>query len=209
MIKAIFWDIDGTLVNTENFHYSHVAKVCGEKGLILDPVETVGMCNFDVWQHSKVYNFFSSYEEWVDLISRGYDKEISPASIREGIPEVLEYFYEKGIRQIAVSNGNRFAVEVNLKNTDLLKFFEHTISCDDVSQAKPHPEPYLKALEYSKLNPEEAVAIEDTPIGLQSAKQAGVLAVAFPNPQTNFLNLDEADFTIQHPRDLISIVENS
>jgi beta-phosphoglucomutase-like phosphatase (HAD superfamily) len=208
MIKAIFWDIDGTLLNTENFHYSHVAKVCGEKGLILDQVETVGMSNYDLWEHSRIYNFFPSYEEWVNLISQGYDKEVSSVLIREGITEVLEYFYKKGIRQIAVSNGTRFAVDVNLKNTNLLQFFEHTISFDDVNQAKPHPEPYLKALQYSGLNHNQAIAIEDTPIGLQSAKEAGLLAVAFPNPQTNFLNLDQADLTINHPQDLISIVEN-
>lgn len=207
MIKAIFWDIDGTLINTESFHYSHVDGVCKEKGLTFDPVQTAGMSNADLWEHAKLYNFFPSYEEWLTLISKGYDQEISPSLVREGIHEVLEYFHKNGIRQIAVSNGTRFVVDVNLKDTNLLQFFEHTISCDDVNHAKPHPEPYLKALQYCNLNHKEVLAIEDTPIGLQAAQEAGLMAVAFPNPQTSFLNLERSDFTIHHPKDLIRIVE--
>ena len=208
MLKAIFWDIDGTLLDTERLHCLHLAKVCEKKGLIIEADKAAGASNHGAWHLFKIYEHFDSYEEWVDLMCQDYDKEINPTFIRQGILEVLSYFQERGLRQLAVSNGTRYIVDINLGNTHLLEFFEHTISFDDVSKAKPDPEPYKKAIQYCGITPNEAIAVEDTSVGLQSAKAAGLLAVAFPTSQTRTMDLSIADFIIDHPQELIEIVES-
>ena len=110
------------------------------------------------------------------------------------------------IKQAVVSNAVREIVDLNLTQTSLAHFFECSISRNNVSNPKPDGEPYQAALKHFNLNLWEALAVEDTPVGIQAAKNAGLIAVAFPNEHTEKMDFRLADFVIQHPRQLIEII---
>jgi putative hydrolase of the HAD superfamily len=78
----------------------------------------------------------------------------------------------------------------------MVDFFEIILTSDNVSQIKPHPELYLKAVEALGLKPSEAIAFEDSPNGIKAAKAAGLFCVAVLNPITRQLDTDHADLVI-------------
>jgi beta-phosphoglucomutase-like phosphatase (HAD superfamily) len=83
-----------------------------------------------------------------------------------------------------------------LDRLSLYEYFTVTKCVEDTGTHKPDPGPYLAALDALNVLPGEAVAFEDSPNGIASAKAAGILCVAVPNPMTQLLQLDHADYRL-------------
>lgn len=84
-----------------------------------------------------------------------------------------------------------------LKTANLLQFFNHVITADDVSAHKPEPEVYLKASAILKVNPSQCVVFEDAPAGVSSAKAAGMYCIAVESPYVPNDLLSHADHVIK------------
>jgi HAD superfamily hydrolase (TIGR01509 family) len=208
-MKAIFWDIDGTLLETENLHKRCLITVCNKAGFSLDCNKIkAGVSHYDLWNTLDLHNYFSSRDEWLRLLYAEYKLKSDLIKIREGILNILIVLKTLELRQAVVSNAVREIVDLNLTQSGLTHFFECFISHNDVLNPKPDGEPYLAALKHFDLNSWEALAIEDTPLGIQAAKNAGLIAVAFPNEHTYKMDFGLADFVIQHPRQLIEIINH-
>jgi beta-phosphoglucomutase-like phosphatase (HAD superfamily) len=80
-----------------------------------------------------------------------------------------------------------------LERLELFSFFDAIKCFEDTPTHKPDPEPYRAVLEALQVTPGEAIAFEDSPNGVASAKAAGIFCVAIPNPVTMRLQLDHAD----------------
>jgi len=74
----------------------------------------------------------------------------------------------------------------------LLDHFEVIVTDDEISNAKPHPEPYLKAMEMLGMTPEQCLAVEDSRRGLDSAVAAGLRCIAVPNALTRVQRFERA-----------------
>ena len=206
-MKAIFWDVDGTLLETEKLHKRCLVKICGQAGFFLDTKKIkVGVSHYDLWNMLNLHNYFSSRDEWLRLLYAEYKLKSDLIKIREGILNILIYLKTLGLKQAVVSNAVREIVDLNLTQNSLAHFFECSISRNDVLNPKPDGEPYLAALKHFDLNSWEALAVEDTPLGIQAAKNAGFIAVAFPNEHTHKMDFGLADFVMQHPSQLIEII---
>jgi HAD superfamily hydrolase (TIGR01509 family) len=206
-MKAIFWDIDGTLLNTESLHRKCLITVCNKADFSVEDKEiSFGISHYDLWDILDLHHYFESKEEWLRLIYAEYQLNSDLIKIREGILNILLYLRTLEIKQAVVSNAVREIVDLNLTQTSLAHFFECSISRNNVSNPKPDGEPYQAALKHFNLNLWEALAVEDTPLGIQAAKNAGLIAVAFPNEHTEKMDFRLADFVIQHPRQLIEII---
>ena len=81
-----------------------------------------------------------------------------------------------------------------LAHYELLDLFNATICKDDVINPKPDPEPYLKALELLSIKPQEAIALEDSKTGLQSATAAGVQTVVIPHEYSKSQDHSKASY---------------
>lgn len=103
--------------------------------------------------------------------------QLPPARIFEGI-EALIANLKKSNLKIMVVTGSKQAILIQRLTEDLGLESSNIISGQDVKNEKPHPEPYLMALEKSKTKPEEAIVIENAPLGIRSAKAAGLFTVA-------------------------------
>lgn len=210
MYKVICWDIDGTLVDTEELHYSCLKRVCENGGYKLESsiYDLAGLSLFDLWDKFKLQEHFLSKEEWLKQIHSLYESHINDNFVRDGIREVLATIKNLDILQVAVSNGERRVVQANLKNCNLTSFFQASISRDDIQLPKPAPEAYLSALELIQVKPEDAIAVEDSPTGVQAAKSAGIKVVAFPNQHTMKMDFSNADHIIDHPFELVDLIKN-
>lgn len=129
-------------------------------------------------------------------------KMTSPQA-REGVEDYLEEARTSGYKIALASSSSKEWVTNYLRTLELLHYFDHIITSDDVVQVKPAPDLYLKAIEALKINAAEAIAFEDSLNGLQAAQAAGVKCVIVPNPVTEGL-----DFKNHHAR-ITSMAEKS
>ena len=105
-----------------------------------------------------------------------------------------------------VTTSRRVDFEIIHKNLGIVDFMDFVLCEEDYNFAKPHPEPYLKGLEKFKAKNYEAVVVEDSQRGLQSAKSANIDCIVIKNDFTSKQDFTKADFFINNFEDLKSLL---
>ncbi len=182
--RAMAWDVDGTLVDSEPLHLRALQSVCDVHGVdITDYGDTpfVGVAIGDVWRvlatrfESKFVQQSRNAEgEFRRAVTRYYLEHSSEVRVFPGARQALEHMSTLGISLAAVSNSERPIVLANLKASGVLDLFQVVVSLDDVGQPKPAAEPYLQALAKMAVPAREAWAVEDSVSGARSARAAGL-----------------------------------
>ena len=186
--KAILFDMDGTLVNTEPLHEEAWHDTLAQFDLQLSPDwfhrykgSTDRILMTEVIQH---YELSINVDE---LLEEKRDRFLEMARTRSqvftGAKEGLVALQKKYPLALVTSSSRKGADHV-LKVTELLHFFQTTITFDDVTKHKPDPEPYQKAINFFGLKPHECIAVEDSVSGSRSAKAAGCYTVGVLNSVT-------------------------
>jgi len=198
MIRAIIFDFDGLILDTEEPVLRSWVEVYEEHGEQLPYeqwVEIVGSTTIG----------FHPQRHLEKLLGRPLPQEVLDRRIgrrtefiqaKQLLPGVLEHIEEArslGLKLGVASSSTTEWVKGHLARLGILDRF-HCIRCrDDVVAAKPAPDLYLAVLECLEVTAAEAFAIEDSPNGITAAKQAGLRCVAIPNAITAGLDLSRAD----------------
>lgn len=195
MIKAIAWDIDGTLVDSEPLHLFALHQVCLAQAVDisdLDDARFIGVHIEDVWRAlRRRFPSDLTFAAWSRQIESSYAQNRHRLVAMPGAVQTVDRLAALGLRQVAVSNSNRQIVDTNLDATGLADRMEFSISLDDVCEGKPDPFPYRLACYRLGLDPTNVLAVEDSSTGVTSARAAG-LPVAFLGG-----SLDQNDSSIQ------------
>lgn len=185
--RGILFDLDGVLVQTEPLKALAHHRAVGAFGGVAEPdvyaavmgrsfaeVRAAFLERVGVRAAPEAYErtFTREYER---LLGKGL--EASP-----GVLPLLHALAAEGYRLAVVSSSRRWMVEEILTALGLSAYFDVSVSADDVVEEKPAPTPYLRALEGLGLAPAHAVALEDTPTGVLSARGAGVTVVGVRHP---------------------------
>jgi len=112
--------------------------------------------------------------------------------VRPGVRQYLEDAHRLGLKVGLASSSSCRWVTGHLERLKLLHFFDAILARDDVARTKPDPELYRRAVEALGVQPQAAVAFEDSYNGLLAARRAGLYCVAVPNSMTAASRLDEA-----------------
>ncbi len=182
-IRAIAWDVDGTLVDSEPLH--HRALLAGSAAFGIDlsglPDQAFrGVHMGDVWQILRPRLPEDLVEaNWLDAINRHYvdhRHELIPVPLAV---ETIRIIAKMGLPQVCVSNSARVIVDANLDALGVAAFMTFSISLDDVLKGKPDPWPYAEACRRLELAPSSVLAVEDSRTGITSARAAGLPCAAF------------------------------
>jgi HAD superfamily hydrolase (TIGR01509 family) len=196
MIKAILWDNDGVLVDTERFYFLATQRVLASVG-----IELTQQMYYDLFLvqakgawHLAEARGFSTQD--VDRLRRERNELYlrlleTDASAIDGIEEVLRVLHGKFLMGV-VTSSHRDHFEATHRRTGLTKYFDFTLTAEDYARYKPDPEPYLAAVLKAGFPKEECIAIEDSERGLRSATSAGLKCVIIPNDLTRNGNFDAA-----------------
>lgn len=182
--KAVFWDMDGTLTDSEPLHEAALVAALASAG-VAPPSDlherVLGVSAVPVYEMLRdEHGLDLPFDEW---IVRKYDHYLPLVAGLKPRPGAIEIFGElrrRGVAQAVVSNSDRLVVDANLRAVGLGYPGIRTISRNDVREGKPHPEPFLRAAWLAGIEPGEAVAIDDSWTGVTAALAAGMKTIFWP-----------------------------
>jgi HAD superfamily hydrolase (TIGR01509 family) len=205
MIKAVIFDVDGTLLDTERIYMQAWKDAAAEQGYVMpDSVlqKTRAVNTRDAARifETEIGNGFS-YTKTRPIRVRIAEEIIARESpiLKPGVLELLAFLEEKGIRLAVASSTNQQGTREHLAESRILDRFEVVVGGDMVTNGKPHPDIFLKAAEALGTAPEACIVVEDSPAGIRAAHAAGMKAVLVP---------DQAAIT-QEIIDMADVVLNS
>lgn len=193
MIKAVIFDMDGTLFDTERV-YVNAWRQAGRELHFAPIEEAITACTGRNAKDTRQYfedNFADliSYDEFMAVRTRYYDAEIERRGVplKPGVVELLTYLKDQGIG-IALATATRTVrTEENLQRTGLAPYFDVIVTGDMVEHGKPHPETFLTAAARLGVKPCECMGVEDSFNGVRAIRAAGMVTVMVPDtvPPTN------------------------
>ncbi len=198
MLKAVIFDFDGTILDTESPNYTAWSEVYSSYGHILE-LETfclgVGSREtFDRFGHLEGLIQTPLDRDNVRMMLRARNQElIAEVGLRDGVHERLREARELGLGLAVASSATHDWVTGHLERLELHEYFQAVVCASEHIPSKPNPAVYLGALDALGVGAHEAVAFEDSPHGVAAAKAAGIHCIAVPNPITNLLDFSGAD----------------
>ncbi len=203
MIKAVIFDFDGLIIDTETPWYEIFYEIYKEHGASL-PLELWAKCVGSSDEYFDPYGYLQErIKRPVDrdgirkLSEERHSSTMKKADLRPGVREYLKSAKSMGIKVGVASSSDRGWVEGYLRRFSLMDYFDSICTREDVTIVKPDPEIYLKAMERLGVKGHEAIAFEDSPNGAMAAKRAGLYCVVVPNDITKRLSFTEYDSMIK------------
>lgn len=191
MIKAIIFDFDGLIVDTESVWFDAYREVLMEYefDLSLEKFSEVIGTHDDILYDYLMQNIKIPFER--ELIESTVEKlvktKLDEPALRENVEDYLITAKEAGLIIGLASSSSREWVEGFLKKLNIYEYFSVIKTREDVSNVKPNPELYCKAIEELGVTASEAIAFEDSLNGLIAAREAGLRCVIVPNSVTSHL----------------------
>jgi beta-phosphoglucomutase len=181
-LRAVIWDVDGTLVDTAELHFRAWVELCRDLGCDFtraDFAATFGRRNAEIIRHLFGDRFDDAAID--DLGNR--KEELYKAAARQGVAllpgarELLEGLHAAGYRQAIGSSAPRGNIDLILELTGTERFFDAVSSAEDTQCGKPDPQVFLVAAEKLGVPPPRCVVMEDAVAGVQAAKAGGMKCV--------------------------------
>ena len=201
-IKALLFDFDGLLLDTETPSFQAWVDLYREQGVELrleDYVTCVGTHGSSFDAVANLERLTGKYQDRDALVRRHRESAIARVAGLAPLPGVatlLEAARERGLRCAVASSSPREWVEGNLSRLGLLDCFAAILCRGDVERVKPAPDLFLEACRRLGVSPSEVVVFEDSLNGVKAARAAGIFCVAVPNAVTEGLPFDEADILL-------------
>jgi HAD superfamily hydrolase (TIGR01509 family) len=199
MMEAIIFDLDGLMIDSEPMAHQAWSRVLQDYGYRLDNQTFGRMIGLRLEDSSRMvkaaFDMDASPEELANL-EQNYMNQIMSQGIptMPGLMILLNEIEQRALPwAVATSSTRSYAVRV-LEQLGLGKSLQALAAGNEVKNGKPAPDVYILAAERMTANPVRCLALEDSVPGIQSAKAAGMRAVAVPNGETSPMEFDDADF---------------
>ncbi|MDA9018752.1 HAD family phosphatase [Flavobacteriaceae bacterium] len=203
MLKAVIFDMDGVIVNSEPLHHLAYKKMFEEFKL------DVSNSLYESFTGQSTYSICEQLCEIFDLkvdanalvlSKRKHFKIIfendSSFEMIDGAMSLIKDYFENNLTLVLASSASMTNIERIFKKFDLNKFFKAKISGADLKESKPNPEIFIKAAQLAGFKKEECIVIEDSTSGINAAKSAQIYCVGYDSLNSKNQNYDKADLVI-------------
>jgi beta-phosphoglucomutase len=196
---GVLFDFDGVVLDSMKQHVTAWQYAFRKEGLNLPDLEIYLLEGRGV--EALVNDICEKHKISKDIIPRIMEEKIKyydqhlTINFFDGFFDLLEFLKSKNLKMAIVTGGSRDRI-LSFADQYLNGYFSGMVCAEDVVNTKPFPEPYIKGLEMLKLKPKQCIVIENAPLGIQSAKAAGIKTIAIETtlPKTY---LHEADIIVQ------------
>ena len=187
MIKAVLFDMDGTLVDTEKYYRRFWPIAMAEFGYHLTDEQVLSMrslgrpfapARLKEW-FGEDLDYYAIRARRTEMMEECLDQE--GIQLKPGAVEILEELRRRGIPAAVATASPLERTEKYLNLTGIRPYFSKLISATQVKEGKPSPDIYLYACEQLGLDPKDCMAVEDAPNGILAAYRAGLRVVMVPD----------------------------
>jgi HAD superfamily hydrolase (TIGR01509 family) len=209
VLKAILWDNDGVLVDTEKLYFQAGRERVEKEGVELTTDKFIeqslkkGMSVFDVLPNQDL--------EYIDRLRVERDARYSELlhtelEVIDGARETLVALQGR-VRMGVVTGAHREHFDIIHSQTHMLPFFEFVLAREDYEKSKPDPDAYLTAMRLHGLKPEECIVVEDSERGCKAAADAGLRVFVVPNELSQDGDFSPAYKILNNVREVVDEVE--
>ncbi len=198
-VRAVLWDMDGTLIDSEEFHWISWRNTMANEGIIITREQF--LASFGQRNDSIIPQWLgaAATPERIETIGAAKEELYRHLVRRDGIsplPGVADWLHrlhKEGWLQAIASAAPRANVEVVLEALSATHLFQAIVSAEDVHRGKPDPEVYLTAAARVGASPDGCIVVEDAVAGIEGARQAGMRSIGVSHNGTHL----PADIVVQ------------
>ncbi|MDA9587615.1 HAD family phosphatase [Flavobacteriaceae bacterium] len=200
MIKAVIFDMDGVIINSEPMHQKAYRMMFVKFNLnVSEQLYTsfTGMATLPICEKlCEVFALDHSPQVLVDS-KRYFFKQLfengEELKLIDGVLELIQHYHQLKITLILASSASMANINMTFQKFNLDPYFKAKISGAELKASKPHPEIFEKAVTLSGVSKEACFVIEDATNGIIAAKAAGLFCVAFDGGHSQHQNYTQAD----------------
>ena len=204
MLKAVIFDMDGVIIDSEPTHKKMENETYNKLGIEVTEDEHntfVGSTSRYMWETLKnTYKINQTLEELIEYERNIYFKYLNSdeceIKLIDGVKELIEDLHENGVKLAIASSSPLNVIEAIAKKFKIEEYFEVFVTGDYVKKSKPEPDIFLLASEKLGVGAEECAVIEDSNNGVRAAKKAGMKCVGFNSDVDGRQDISMADLVI-------------
>jgi len=187
MIKAVIFDMDGVLIDTEKHYFTCWKQASAEAGFPFTEEQALSLRSCDARVAEKrmkevfgeEFDYYAIRERRRQLVKETLEQ--CGLEKKPEVEETLTYLREKGIKTAVATATPLDRTREHLTELGILNLFDRIVSAKEVENGKPAPDVYLYACEQIGEKPEYCIAVEDSPNGILSAHRAGLKPIMVPD----------------------------
>jgi HAD superfamily hydrolase (TIGR01509 family) len=199
-VRGFVFDFDGLICDTETSSYETAREIYAEHGVEL----TIECWQDRIGTHGRHWladleaavGHLSNFDALVERRRLAHHERLLAEQALPGVADFTERAVRAGLVLAVASSSSVEWVTDHLERLGLLARFRAISTSENGVPAKPEPEVYRRALSAIEVEPQDAVAFEDSPNGIAAAKAAGLHCIAVPNRMTSGLDLSAADVVV-------------
>ena len=202
-LKAVLFDMDGVIVDTEPLHRKAYFKMFDDLAIEVSEdlytsftgASTKKVCT------TIIENFqLERNHEHLSAIKRVYFKDYfyndADFNLIPGVKKLIENYYENGVKLVLASSASMVTIDMVFEKFGLEKYFIGKISGADLKESKPHPEIFLLAAKIANEPKKNCLVIEDSTNGIAAAHAAGIFCTAYKSEHSSGQNYEKANLVI-------------
>ncbi len=198
--KAVIFDMDGVLVDSEPFHIQNEKSIFKKLGLKISDEEHsnyTGTSTEIMWstiiQNKNLKYSISELTDFTIRESLEFFRSLSKIDPMPGVVNLLNFLESTGVPIAVASSSDPESIELLLGKSGLIKYFNIIVSSTETGKSKPEPDVFLLAAKKLNVSPEFCLVIEDSKNGVKAAKAANMFCIAFSGGNSGNQNTNEAD----------------
>ena len=202
MIKAIIFDMDGLMIDSERVTLECYQERLKDMNLTMDeefyktllgkPIKGIYQRFYDVYGND--FPIENVIQDVHQLMAERFETEGVP--VKKGLVELLHYLKDNNYKTIVATSSNRDRVDKILAQAKITEFFDDSICGDEVTKGKPNPEVFLKSCQKLGVNVDEAIVLEDSEAGIQASYDANIKVICIPDMKYPEKQYEEKTFKI-------------
>ncbi|MFO7795932.1 MAG: HAD family hydrolase [Promethearchaeati archaeon] len=213
----VIFDMDGVLSDTAEAHYESWKMLANKIGAEFDREffeNTFGQQSVPITRKLVGEGLSETkIKEWADLKEKYYRKIVKEKlEPLPGVMSLLNELKEKGFKLAVGSSGPPENVELLLKSLGIKHYFDTILTAANVTESKPAPDVFLKAVENLNLDSENCLVIEDAPVGIEAAKRANMKVIALtsthPKEELTKADLVLSDLKKLNSKKILNLIKN-
>jgi HAD superfamily hydrolase (TIGR01509 family) len=200
MIKAVIFDKDGVMIDSEYANIQSAVKAFKQLGITIDENEQKQI----VGKHPDDYSLYFltkykfSYPEFRKIQRQFYYQIYDQVPLFDKTIALINQIKKAGLKLALTTTSSITSTDMVIKRAKLESVFDVVVTNEQYSQNKPHPEPYLITAQKLDMKPNECLVVEDSVIGMRSAKSAGMKCIIIKNRFTKDQDFSQADMVVNN-----------